>query len=63
MIFIFLVAGALYFGNIASEGDLGRIICGIFPREMEALGLKKYLERYSERQIADSHSSHQNNEL
>ena len=28
-----------------TEGTLGRVLAGILPREMEALGLKNYLER------------------
>jgi len=47
IIFLSLLFGAFYFSNIATNGDLGRVLAGLFPREFKALGLKDYLEKYS----------------
>ena len=38
--------GLLYFSNLATDGDLGRILAGFFPREFKTLGLKDFLEKY-----------------
>jgi len=44
VIFI-LLAVFCYFFNFSTNGDFGRVIVGLFPREFEALGLKEFLER------------------
>ena len=42
-----LLAMFCYFFNFSTNGDFGRVIVGLFPREFEALGLKERLERLS----------------
>jgi nitrate reductase NapE component len=46
LIFLILIFVAFHFLNVTSHGDFGRVLCGIFPREFEWLGLKTYLESY-----------------
>ena len=46
VIFI-LLAIFCYFFNLSTNGDFGRILVGLFPKEFEALGLKEYFERLS----------------
>ena len=43
-ILVLLIVTFLYFANKSSNGDLGRILAALFPKEMEALGLKAKLE-------------------
>ena len=47
--FIIFVLFAMfcYFFNFSTNGDFGRVIVGLFPREFEVLGLKERLERIS----------------
>jgi hypothetical protein len=47
--FVYLILFAIfcYFFNYSTNGDFGRVMCGLFPREFSALGLKSYLERLS----------------
>ncbi len=56
-IFLVLVGALLYFCNINSNGDVGRVLAGMFPKEFETLGLKKYLERISSRQSTTTASA------
>ena len=46
VIFI-LIAVFCYSFNFSTNGDFGRVLVGLFPREFKALGLKEYLERMS----------------
>lgn len=46
VIFI-LLAIFCYFFNVSTNGDFGRVLVGLFPKEFEALGLKEYFERLS----------------
>ncbi len=43
---IFGILAALLLMNIATNGDFGRIIVGMFPRETEALKIKDFLIRF-----------------
>jgi len=45
IIYIILIFGFCYFFNVSTKGDFGRVLAGMFPREFETLGLKKYLEK------------------
>jgi hypothetical protein len=40
-----LVAVLIYFLQLSTQGNFGRVLCGLFPREFETLGLREYLER------------------
>jgi len=43
---VLVLLGALCYAlQVSTEGTFGRVLAGILPREMEALGLKNYLER------------------
>jgi len=44
-IYLALFCGFCYFFNVSTNGDFGRVIAGLFPREIETLGLKKVLEQ------------------
>ena len=44
LVFFILVLVLLYSINLSTHGDFGRLIAGIFPREVETLGLKRYLQ-------------------
>lgn len=46
-ILLILFAVFCFFFNHSTNGDFGRVIVGLFPREFEALGLKEILERMS----------------
>ena len=41
------VVGGIWSLNVMTQGDVGRMIVGIFPKEMELLGLKEYFEQWS----------------
>jgi hypothetical protein len=43
-IYLTLFCAFCYFFNVSTNGDFGRVVAGIFPREFETLGLKKFLE-------------------
>ena len=45
IVYIILIVAACYFFNVSTKGDFGRVLAGMFPREFETLGLKKYIER------------------
>ena len=47
LIIFVLFAMFCYFFNFSTNGDFGRVIVALFPREFEALGLKERLERLS----------------
>lgn len=49
-VYIVLIFGACYFFNVSTKGDFGRVLAGMFPREFETLGLKKYLEKLNTKQ-------------
>ena len=40
------IMGGIWSLNIMTQGDVGRMIVGIFPREMELLGLKEYFQSF-----------------
>ena len=45
-VILFVLVGVLvYCLQLSSQGNFGRVLCGLFPREFETLGLKGYLER------------------
>ena len=45
-IVLFVLVGVLiYFLQLSTHGNFGRVLCGLFPREFETLGLKERLER------------------
>ena len=44
-IYLALICGFCYFFNVSTNGDFGRVIAGLFPREFETLGLKTVLEQ------------------
>ena len=44
-IFLVMVAVFFYFVQLSTQGNFGRVLAGIFPREFETLGLKQYMER------------------
>ena len=44
-IYLALFCGFCYFFNVSTNGDFGRVVAGLFPREIETLGLKKVLEQ------------------
>lgn len=46
-VMITLIAVFCYFFNHSTNGDFGRVLSGLFPREFKALGLKEYLEKMS----------------
>ena len=46
-VIISLIAVFCYFFNHSTNGDFGRVLAGLFPREFKALGLKEYLEKVS----------------
>ena len=46
-VIVSLIAVFCYFFNHSTNGDFGRILAGLFPREFKALGLKDYLEKVS----------------
>jgi len=46
IIFIACIFGLFFCLNIYTHGDAGRMAAGIFPRELELLGMKDSLERY-----------------
>lgn len=45
VIFACIVVLALYALNEYTQGDFGRVLAGMFPKEAKALGLTSYLER------------------
>lgn len=45
VVVITLVGVLFYALQVSTEGTFGRMVAGIFPREMEAIGLKSFLER------------------
>lgn len=47
LIIFVLFAMFCYFFNFSTNGDFGRVIVALFPREFKALGLKERLERLS----------------
>lgn len=53
---LFLVAGT-YFLNISTKGEVGRILLGLFSRELETLNLKNYFQRYDSHQMSGIGSS------
>ena len=44
-IFLIMIAVFCYFVQLSTQGNFGRVLAGIFPREFETLGLKTYMER------------------
>jgi len=44
-IFIFIVCAGIFALNEYTQGDFGRVVAGLFPREVAALGLKDFLEK------------------
>eukprot|EP01041_Mallomonas_annulata_P014719 gene14719-31291_t len=46
---LFIVALCIigYFANKQTNGDIGRVLAGLFPREFETLGIKKQMEEVS----------------
>ena len=44
-IFLVMIAVFCYFVQLSTQGNFGRVLAGIFPREFETLGLKQYMER------------------
>lgn len=46
-VIIILLAICCYFFNHSTNGDFGRILVGLFPKEFKALGLKEYFEKLS----------------
>ena len=45
IIFVGLMILGCYALNEYSQGDFGRVVAGMFPREVKALGLQEFLER------------------
>jgi hypothetical protein len=46
---VVLIAGLLFASyalNVYSHGDLGRMVLGMFPAELKALGMAEYLEKF-----------------
>ena len=60
LIFIGISVGGMYTLNYYSQGDFARILSGLFPREFEALGLKKMIDYHKP---VSSNSMSSNNEL
>lgn len=44
-IFIFIFCAGIFALNEYTQGDFGRVVAGLFPREVAALGLKDFLEK------------------
>lgn len=46
LIFVSLICFSLYFINVVSHGDFGRMLLALFPKEFESLKLTEYIRNY-----------------
>jgi hypothetical protein len=45
-IFVSLICFSLYFINVVSHGDFGRMLLALFPKEFESLKMTEYIRKY-----------------
>ena len=46
VMYVLCAFGFFFCVNLYSGGDAGRVLCGMFPREMDLLGVTDYLNRF-----------------
>ncbi len=46
VIFVALICFSLYFINVVSHGDFGRMLLALFPKEFDSLKMTEYIRKY-----------------